>query len=885
MKRLTLLPGLLFLMLQAAFSQESGSCKPVNLVCDYLVNPLGIDNPAPRLSWMLNDARKGARQTACQVIVDKDSLELIAGKGTIWDSGKKDSEQILITYSGQELRPFTKYYWRVNVWDKDGVKSSSAINSFETGMMGMEHWQGAWISDNKDINYRPAPYFRKVFDARKKIRSARAYIAVAGLYELYINGEKIGNHRLDPLYTRFDRRNFYVTYDITSQIQKGKNAIGVLLGNGWYNHQSMAVWDFHRAPWRNRPAFCMDVRITYEDGSVEVVSTERDWKTSSGALIFNSIYTAEHYDARLEQKGWNTVNFDDSKWNGVGYRAVPSQNVVSQQVQPIRAVETIPVKTWKKLNDTTYVFDFARNMAGVTRIKVSGEEGTVVRLKHGERLYDNGRVNTSNIDVYHRPVDNSDPFQTDILVLSGKGEDEFMARFNYKGFRYVEVTSTNPLVLNENSLTAYFVHSDVPQKGTIHTSNALINRLWWATNNAYLSNLMGYPTDCPQREKNGWTGDGHFAIETALYNYDGITVYEKWLADHRDEQQPNGVLPDIIPTGGWGYGTDNGLDWTSTIALIPWNIYMFYGDHKLLADCYENIRRYVDYVDRTSPTGLTSWGRGDWVPVKSHSSKELTSSVYFYVDTKILANAAKMFNKTEDYKYYSALANKIKNAINDKFLNRETGIYGSGVQTEQSVPLQWGIVPEELKRKVARNLAKQVEAAGFHLDVGVLGAKAILNALSENGEAETAYKLAAQDTYPSWGCWIANGATTLLENWDLNATRDISDNHMMFGEIGGWFYKGLGGIFPDPENPGFKHILLRPNFPSGLNELEARYQSPYGEICSKWERKKNRIVYHVTVPANSTATFYAPDNVKGERAVNLEAGKHILELPIKRAVY
>ena len=306
----------------------------------------------------------------------------------------------------------------------------------------------------------------------------------------------------------------------------------------------------------------------------------------------------------------------------------------------------------------------------------------------------------------------------------------------------------------------------------------------------------------------GWTGDGHFAIETALYNYDGITVYEKWLADHRDEQQPNGVLPDIIPTGGWGYGTDNGLDWTSTIAIIPWNIYMFYGDHKLLADCYENIRRYVDYVDRTSPTGLTSWGRGDWVPVKSHSSKELTSSVYFYVDTKILANAAKMFNKTEDYKYYSALANKIKNVINDKFLNRETGIYGSGVQTEQSVPLQWGIVPEELKRKVARNLAKQVEAAGFHLDVGVLGAKAILNALSENGEAETAYKLAAQDTYPSWGCWIANGATTLLENWDLNATRDISDNHMMFGEIGGWFYKGLGGIFPDPENPGFKHILF-----------------------------------------------------------------------------
>ncbi|MDD3037062.1 glycoside hydrolase family 78 protein [Bacteroides sp.] len=881
MKQFILCTALALSVLQVASAQKQDVCKPVNLICDYLVKPLGIDNPNPRLSWMLDDSRKGARQTAYQVVVGCDSLEVVNGKGEAWDTGKKNSNDILVNYSGQALQPFTKYYWKVNVWDKDGINSTSDVNSFETGMMGMKNWQGAWIGDNRDIDYKPAPYFRKVFDAKKKIKSARAYIAVAGLYELYLNGTKIGNHRLDPLYTRFDRRNFYVTYDVTHQLQQGKNAIGVLLGNGWYNHQSMAVWDFHRAPWRNRPTFCMDLRVTYEDGTVEVIRTERDWKTSSGGLIFNSIYTAEHYDARLEQKGWNTADFDDSKWNGVGYRGVPSQNVVSQQVQPIRAVETIPVKTLKKFNDSTYVFDFARNMAGVTRIKVSGEEGTVVRIKHGERIHDNGRINMSNIDVYHRPVDDSDPFQTDILILSGKGEDEFMARFNYKGFRYVEVTSNKPITLNENSLTAYFVHSDVPQKGEINTSNPLINRLWWATNNAYLSNLMGYPTDCPQREKNGWTGDGHFAIETALYNYDGITVYEKWLADHRDEQQPNGVLPDIIPTGGWGYGTDNGLDWTSTIAIIPWNIYMFYGDSKLLADCYENIKRYVNYVDRTSPDGLTSWGRGDWVPVKSHSSKELTSSVYFYVDTKILANAAKLFNKPEDYKYYSALAEKIKNAINAKFLNRETGIYASGVQTELSVPLMWGVVPEEVKKKVVKNLAKKVEEAGFHLDVGVLGAKAILNALSENGEIETAYKVAAQDTYPSWGCWIANGATTLLENWDLKATRDISDNHMMFGEIGGWFYKGLGGIFPDPQQPGFKHILLRPNFPTGLNQFEAKHQSPYGEICSKWERKKNNILYSVIIPANSSATLYLPDNVKGEPTMELEAGEYNFKFKLK----
>jgi len=866
------MPGISFVNGQSSF-------QPENLRTEYLENPIGIDNPTPRLSWKISDSRQGAKQTSYRVIVAKDSMNAVNGRGDVWDTGKKNSDNILISYAGQKLNPFTKYYWKVIAGDKENKEVASSVHSFETGMMSMRNWEGAWIGDGKDINYEPAPYFRKKFAAKKAIKSARAYIAVAGLYELYINGDKIGNHRLDPMYTRFDRRNLYVTYDVTEQLKNGDNAIGVLLGNGWYNHQSKGVWDFDRAPWRNRPTFCLDLRITYTDGSTETIPTDLSWKTSSGALVFNSIYTAEHYDARLEQKGWNTSAFDDSKWHGVGYRGVPSENVTAQQIRPIRNVQTIPAKSMKKLDANSYLFDFGQNMSGVTKIRVSGQEGTVVKIKHGERLFDNGHIDMANIDVYYRGDKDKEPFQTDIITLSGKGEDEFMAKFNYKGFRYVEVISDKPIDLNQNSLTAYFMHSDVPANGKIQTSSDLVNKLWWATNNAYLSNLMGYPTDCPQREKNGWTGDGHFAIETALYNFDGITVYEKWLADHRDEQQPNGVLPDIIPTGGWGYGTANGLDWTSTIAIIPWNIYLFYGDSKLLKDCYENIKSYVDYVDRTSPEHLTSWGRGDWVPVKSQSNLELTSSIYFFVDTKILAEAAKMFGKEDDYKYYSDLAEKIKNAVNNKYLNRQTGIYSNGTQTELSVPLQWKIVPEDMIAKVAQNLAKEVEKAGFHLDVGVLGAKAILNALSENGYPDAAYKVAAQDTYPSWGWWIVNGATTLLENWDLQAERDISDNHMMFGEIGGWFYKGLGGIFPDPQQPGFKHIVLRPNFVKELKHFKAEHDSPYGQIVSKSEwKKKNDIAYEITVPANSTATLYLPDYVKGERVMKLEAGKHTLNL-------
>ncbi len=862
--------------------------KPVSLQCEHLVDPIGVDTKSPRLSWKMLDDRQFAQQKAYRLIIGKDSVAVSKKKGEAWDTGKLLSSASLVSYKGKPLEAFTKYYWMVEVWDKDGKALPAAnVASFETGMMEMTNWKGSWISDDKSIDDKTAPYFRRVFSTGKKVKSARAYVAVAGLYELYLNGKKVGDHRLDPMYTRFDRRTLYVTYDVTNQVKSGNNAVGILLGNGWYNHQSIAVWNFDRAPWRARPTFCLDLRITYTDGTSELITSGTDWKTSASPLTLNSIYTGEHYDARLAQKGWDTADFNDASWKAASSRTAPSKNIVSQLMHPIRNVQTMPVKSVKKINDTTYLFDLGQNIAGVTKINVKGEKGTVIRIKHGERLYPNGRLDLSNIDVYYRPKDANDPFGTDIFTLNGDGLEEFMPKFNYKGFQYVEVSSSKPLDLNKESITGYFMHSDVPAVGKLSSSNPLIDRLWWATNNSYLSNLYGYPTDCPQREKNGWTGDGHFAIETGLYNYDGITVYEKWLADHRDEQRPNGVLPDIIPTGGWGYGTANGTDWTSTIAIIPWEIYQFYGDSKLLSDSYGSIKKYVDYVNSISKGYLTTFGRGDWVPVKSESSLEYTSSVYFYVDAVILTKAAKLFGKADDEAHYRDLAEKIKKAINDKYLNKETGIYGSGVQTELSVALQWGIAPEELKSKIAENLAKRVAADGMHLDVGVLGAKAILNALSDNGQAETAYKLAAQDTYPSWGWWIVNGATTLYENWNIQAERDISLNHMMFGEIGGWFFKGLGGIKTDEKQPGFKNVILKPNFVSGLNHFEASHDGPFGIISSAWKRSGGSVVYDVVIPANSTATVILP-LTNGKKAyregkeiaptTELQAGKYKFEI-------
>lgn len=857
------------------YFQESSDCTLAALKCEYLSDPIGIDSLHPRLSWRMEDVRDGACQTAYQIYVgtdfqlisqiEPDSADTVnpSDKSIMWNSGKVSSSISRVRYQGQILQPFTCYFWKIIIWDKDEkLVTPSPVAHFEMGMMDASNWKGIWISDDKDIHYKPAPYFRRELDIKRKIRSARAYMAAAGLYELSINGKKIGDHLLDPMYTRFDRRTLYVTYDVTEELQEGKNVLGILLGNGWYNHQSMAAWNFDKAYWRDRPTFCLDLRIVYEDGETITISSDNSWKTASGPLIFNSIYTGEHYDARLEQRGWDTTSFDDAAWNPVICRLSPSQNIVAQVMPPIRSVEEIPAKKLTQCNETSYIFDLGKNIAGISRITVKGgEQGTTLRLRHAERLNSDGHTDQSNIDFHYHPTDDTDPFQTDIFILSGAEEESFTPRFNYKGFQYVEITTDRPVQLTVESLTGHFMHSDVASVGTIHSSNPVLNKIWSAANQSYLSNLFGYPTDCPQREKNGWTADAHIAIETGLYNFDAFTIYEKWMADHRDEQQPDGVLPAIIPTGGWGYTWANGPDWTSTIALIPWNCYLFYGDSTLLADCYDNIQRYVDHIDQLYPSGLTSWGLGDWVPVKSVSSVELISSAYYYSDVVILAKAAQLFGKEVDREKYTALSEKIKKAINDKYLDRVNGIYATGLQAELSVPLYMGVVPDDIRTLVAGNLAQKVAADNNQLDVGILGAKAILNALSENGHADVAYKLAAAENYPSWGWWIVNGATTLYENWKIDATSDISLNHTMFGEIGAWLYKALGGIHPDPDQPGFKHVILKPNFVSGLEHFEAIHEGPYGKIVSSWKKEGSHIHYWVTIPPNSTATLWLTESI------------------------
>lgn len=815
-----------------------------HLQCEYLTAPLGVDVSSPRLSWKL-PAAEGIEEQAVRVYLAKDSfcVERMDDNCLYQTLAPLSLET---TYEG-ELQPETRYYWRVATGNR-----VSEVTSFTTNFP----IRAAWISDGRDVNYKPSAYFKKEIEIQRPLKRAYWVIASAGLHELSINGSKVGNHYLDPMYTDFNKRVLSVTHDVTHCLQAGTNELRVQLGNGWYNHQSKAVWFFDQASWRDRPCFTARLALEYADGSKEDVVTDAGWKTADSPTIFNSIYTAEHYDARLEES--------IPEWKGVTVVTPPTTLIKSQLMHPVRITSVLKANDFRKLNDSLYLYSFPKNLAGITRMKVRGERGTTVRLKHGEMLNEDGTINMGNIDYHYRPVDDTDPFQTDIVILSGK-EDTFEPKFNYKGFQYVEIAASAPVALDENSLIALELHSDVPQKGTWHSSSDLLNKLWEATNNSYLSNLFGYPTDCPQREKNGWTGDAHIAIDVALYNYDAITVYEKWLTDFADAQRDNGVLPCIIPTSVWGFDWANGVDWTSAVIIIPWEIYRYYGDDTLIRNMYEPMKRYVDHITSISTNHLTDWGLGDWIPMKTTSDIRLTTSIYYYVDADIMAKVSKLLNKEDDHAYYTQLAANIRQAINDTYLNKETGMYATGSQTELSMPLYWGIVPEEYRAKVAENLNKRVIADGMHLDVGLLGSKTLLGALSDNGYIDTAYRLATQETYPSWGYWIKQGATSLHENWKTDVIIDNSLNHIMFGEVGAWLYKSVAGIVPDSEIPGFKRTHITPYFPEDMDMLQVSYDTAYGKLALSWKRTDS-VEYRLSVPMGMTVVLHQPTGEISELA-------------------
>ncbi|RYG70814.1 hypothetical protein EON80_06755, partial [bacterium] len=730
-------------------------------------------------------------------------------------------------------------------WQAKSYDDSTWQAAREVAKVGGGPW-GA-VAKINNVTAPPAPYLRRTFNVGSKLKRATAYIVGLGYHELSINGKKVGDHFLDPGWTRYDRRSLYVVHDVTSMLTSGQNAVGVILGTGHYDDHVLSVWDFENATWRTPPKMLLEMRLDYEDGRSQTITSDSDWKASTGPITFDSISTGEHYDARLELKDWDKPSYQATGWKSVEV-VEPVKGILAAQIAPpVRVTQSIkPVKITQP-QPGVWLFDLGQNIAGVPQLKVQGPAGTTVKMRCGELLHKDGSLDATNIDNFVKRRVASQEFQNDHYTLKGTGTEVWNPRFTYHGFQYIEVKGF-PGTPTLDSLRGLVMHSDFKSTGSFNSSNPILNKTQQNSRWSYIGNFHAIPTDCPHREKNGWTGDAHLAAELGLYNYDGAANYEKWLDDIADEQHPDGSYEGIIPTSGWGGNI--GPSWDSAYPLIVWYLYEYKGDVSVVQKHYPHLKRYLDYLTTRSKDGVVSYGLGDWLPAKTQTNADITSTGYYYVDAMLISKAAKLLGNTADEKKYADLAASIRVAFNKKFYNEQTGIYGNGSITSLSCAIYQGLVEPQNKAKVLDNLVAEIKKQNYNMDVGILGAKYVLNTLVENDRADVAYQMLQKRTFPSYGYWVDQNATTLWEEWNGNQ----SHLHVMFGDVSAWFFKYLAGI--KPAAPGFKEITIKPYVLGDLTFANGTYDSAQGRIVSDWKLTNGALQFNVTIPANTTATVY-----------------------------
>lgn len=722
------------------------------------------------------------------------------------------------------------------------------------------NWRAKWIGhpdiclNNWKQKVHPAPFFRKVFDYEKKEKNAIVYICGLGYYELYINGRKIGEQVLDPVVTVYDRRVLYVAHNVSEYLLPGRNVIGVILGNGWYNCHTAETWHFNKASWRDYPKLLLQMEM---DNIIKICSNE-SWKVTTGPIVFDALRNGETYDARLELDCWLNPSYSDENWENAASVAPPGGILRRQTMPPCKIMRNIqPVEEWT-LKNGDRVYNIGQNITGWVKITVSGAPGEEIVIRYSERLK-NKELDQSHISAYIRHGD----FQTDRYFLNGDGVETWEPRFTYHGFQYVSVSGNAEI----KSIEGRVVYTSFDQTGKFSCSNETINKLQECTLRSYAGNFVGIPSDCPHREKNGWTGDAQLAAETGLFNFAAGSAYTQWIDTVADCQRPSGQLPGIVPSAGWGYNWGSGPAWDSALLLIPWYVYLYTGDKSAIETHYESMKKYVDYCTSRSTDYIVAFGLGDWCHIdkKRIVDRALTDTGYYYIDAVLLAKFATMTGCRNDYKKYSRLAENIKTAFNQKFY-RGDGVYANGEMTALGCALYHGLVSDEEKQKAAAMLAEAVKKNSCKVDFGILGAKYIPRALADNGYIELAYRLLTQPEFPGWAYWLRQGANTLWEDWRGRQSR----NHIMFGDISAWIYKYLGGISPDPEQPGFKHFIIKPHLVSDLKWVNAEHCSPYGRISSKWNVENENFNLEVEIPSESTATVITPDC----NSRILEAGKY-----------
>jgi alpha-L-rhamnosidase len=827
------------------------------LVCNYLTNPLGLEDSSPRFSWRIDSIERASTQTAYHILVSSSENLLNQDIGDTWDSGiVKSDASIQVPFSGKRLESRARYFWKVKAWDQNGIESaSSPVAWFEMGLLIPDDWVATWIGQPAalDTEILPAPYFRKQFNLGKAVRRARIFICGLGYHELYLNGARVSDHLLDPAFTRYDRRSLYVVHDVTSLLKQGENGLGVILGNGLFNQAAPDAWYFEKSPWRASPRLLLQAHIEFTDGSQSVITSGPDWKVSQGPIRMDSTRLGEFYDARLELNGWDQPEFDDSAWEHAVTVQAPVGRL-SAQLQPVKITKTLTPQSRREIEPGLFLYDLGQNVAGLPRITVQGPAGCEVILRFGEKLTQEGSLDLSELNT----LVFAGEFQTDRYILKGSGEETYQPRFTYHGFRYIEVRlSSSDIQLQ--ALEIVVLHTAFEQTGSFECSNPFLNQIQACTEWSYISNFVGFPTDCPQREKNGWTGDAHLAAEAGLYNFSSQVAYWKWLDDFKDEQHEDGSLPGIVPTSGWGYEWGNGPCWDSAYVLIPWYLYLYKGDVAILAEHYSGMKRYVDYVTRRAPSGIASFGLGDWIPPFGNPEDytaplAIFTTSYYYMDTVILARAAKILGKNKEAREYQRLAAAIKTAFNQRYVDPLSGLVASGSQAAQSMALGSGLAEKNQVRKMVAGLADDLRRYKGRQNTGIHSAKMIYHALAQNGRFDLAYQLACQKDFPSIGYMIESGATALWECWDGSN----SQNHIMFGDISAWFYRYIAGIRPNADQPGFKQVIIQPNLAPGLEWARASHDSLYGTIHTSWTHQNGKFDMHISIPANTTALVTLP---------------------------
>ena len=864
-----------------------------DLKTNFLKDPIGIDTQ-PKFSWKLHSDLRGTVQTAFRVVVSLSEDDLLHEKN-IWDSGVIQSDQVIVTYSGP-LAPISMYFWRVEVWDNYHHHLLSPIAKFETGKRKTD-WNANWItadymrSNKRESTVHIAPYIRKRFVTEKAVSRARLFVCGLGYFEAYMNGKKVGDDVLSPSFTKYDTTVEYITYDVTDYLEKGDNVIGFMLGSGWYSFFCDDEWRTKSASWVHVPKVIAELHLFFDNGEKQVISTRKDWKSKKSPIIFNGIRNGEHYDARLETPDWNTTGYDDSLWEGCKIVCAPGGELISAELEPIKARHIFPaIRKWKVQREeeeisgvvipagVSWIFDFGQNQAGVGKFKIRGARGSEMIFRYSDALDEKNHLDQHCISGFIR----SHGFQTDRYIKKSDEEETWNARFVYHGFQYVEIIGLDyePELSDVEAITLY---NSYDHTGQFECSDELLNQAqrlcWWST----VSNSQSVLTDCPHREKNSWIGDVSFSSEQMLMNFGAQAFLGKWMRDCRESQTPAGNIPCIIPSTGWGYHSINGPDWSSAVFNVPWNIYIFSGDKKILEDCYPAMKKLCKYIYSMSEDYIVDYGIGDWcapfegpaLSVNMGSFKcpiTVTDTAFFYNAADKTSRVAEILGKEEESREYRLLANCIKESFRKHFFDKDQYLVRGDCQTATACMIYFGLCEEDEKEPLVNKLLEQISQNDGHLDFGVLGLKFVMNTLGATGHGTVGINMLCQKTFPSLQRWVDLGATSLWECWNGLG----SHNHHMFSDLSAFLYKYVGGISPDFAGEGLRRITLRPAVESGLDYASAQYESYLGKVQLSWRKTKEKMHISVRVPVGSSVLLYLPVGF----AQNLYEGEYRLpEIP------